>query len=227
MRRLLLMFGIVFAILFVTGCGGGGGAKEEVKKDAEYYKKELRKATSIKALHTDKRVLFNIQSLKNSFVNEFNINGTDEATNKAIVAKFKSNFEDGIKENTGYDFNITDHTAILMPSINEKDDVPYKFADMLKEAISLECSGCNEDDVDEWFKNNQASLEKSMQEQSGIDESDDTQPLCVSELEPPPLTVLIIGTLPKPVVPDVNTSKPLELRWFIGEYDSNIGNLVP
>ena len=227
MRRLLLMFGIVFAILFVTGCGGGGGAKEEVKKDAEYYKKELRKATSIKALHTDKRVLFTIKSLKNSFVNEFNINGTDEATNKAIVAKFKSNFEDEIKENTGYDFNIKDDTAILMPSINEKDDVPYKFADMLKEAISLECSGCNEDDVDEWFKNNQASLEKSMQEQSGIDESDDIQPLCVSDLEPPPLPMLIIGTLPKPVVPDVNTSKPLELRWFVDEYDSNIGNLVP
>ena len=223
MRNLLFSVVIGGAILALSGCGGGG--TKEVVKDAAYYKEEFRKATTIKALHSKKRVLFTIQSLRDSFVSTFDINGTSEGINRDIIELFKSNFENKISNIK--DFRLKEDTAILMPSIMEKEFRELKFADELKSAIKTACDTCKEEAIEDWFSVNQTSLEKNIQDNSKVDESDDTQPLCVAALEPPPITILIIGQPPLSVIPDINTSAPLEVQAARAEYNKNVAVLLP
>ena len=222
MKRLIWAAVLSTAILALSGCGGG---TKEVVKDAAYYKEEFRKVTTIKSLHTEKKVLFTIQSLRDSFVDSFDINGTDEGTNIDIVEQFKSNFEDKISNIK--DFKLKDNTAILMPSLKEKEFRKLKFAGELKSAIKTVCAACKEQAIEDWFSANQTELEKNMQDNSKVDKSDDTQPLCVAALEPPPITILIIGQPPRDVLPDTDTKEPLEIQAVRAEYNKGVDKIMP
>jgi hypothetical protein len=189
------MFGIVFAILFVTGCGGGGGTK----KDAAYYKERFRKNTTIKALHTDKRVLFTIKSLEDAFVSKFDINGTNEGVNRDIIVQLKSNLADAVDNVDASE--LKDNVAIILPGVKDENKTQTMRLDtQLQEAIKQVCSGCEEDDIKGWFVEHQAALEKSAQDGSGIDEADDNQPLFAPP--PPPEPLLILGA-PPPYPPEI------------------------
>ena len=182
MKKLL---GSIIASLLLIGCGGGSA------KDADreaYYKEEFRKATSIKALNTDKRVLFTMKSLRDSFLQNFDVNGTNEGINRDIIELFKSDIEksiDGVEN-----FTIKDDTPILMASMKVKEN-PEKHMDAkLKSAIKTVCTECKEADVEDWFSHNQASLEKSMEDNNDVDIENDKDPYLSAT--PPPYVWLII-----------------------------------
>ena len=211
------------AILALIGCGGG--STKEVVKDAAYYKEAFRKATTIKALNTDERVLFTMKSLRDSFLQSFDVNGTNEGINRDIIELFKNDIEksiDGVEN-----FTIKEDTPILMGSMKVKEN-PEKHLDAkLKSAIKTVCTECKEADIEDWFSNNQSALEKSMEDNNNVDIENDKDPYLPSEPPPIPFEVLPYP-LPLYVIgPNDDTHDFIEMQTERAEFARFIDARLP
>ena len=220
MKRFLWTAVLSTAILALSGCGGGG--TKEVVKDASYYKEEFKKATTIKALNTEQDVLFTMKSLGDSFISSFDVNGTNEGINRDIIALFKSNFADKI--NNVSNVILKDDVAIILPGILDENKTQIRLDSELKSAIKTVCNDCKEDATENWFTDNQTTLEKSAEDNSGIDDTDDNQPLYA---KPPPEPFLIIGQPPRSVIENYDIANPVEIQTLRAEYDKGVDKIMP
>jgi len=221
------------AILVLIGCGGGtkDTPQDTSKEAANYYKEEFRKATSLKALNTDKRVLFTMKSLRDNFLQSFDVNGSNEGINRDIIELFKSNIEKSI--DVVENFTIKEDTPIFMASMQVTEQ-PEKHLDAkLKSAIKTVCTECKEADIEDWFSHNQASLEKSMEDNNDVDIENDKDPYLVQD---PPPTVLLLIPWPKDkkeepihyeVGPNDDTSDFIEMQTERAEFARFIDARLP
>ena len=212
------------AILALIGCGGGG--TKEVKKDAAFYKEEFRKGTSIKVLNTDERVLFTMKSLRDSFLQSFDVNGTNEGINRDIINQFKSNLLRSLHNEESIDFKnveINEITPILLASISAKNKGDAGIETKLKEAVKEVCDSCQENDVNQWFIDHQSSLEKSMEENSEVDEDNDKQ-VYIDET-PPPYAIIVCCQPDIPI--NFNDHHFFEIQTLRAVYNSDVDREMP
>jgi len=195
MKNILFAIFMGSAVLALSGCGGGGDKK--VVKDAAYYKEIFRKATTIKNINTEKRVLFTMRSLRDNFITKFDINGTNEGINRDIIDQFQHNLADKVDNNKS--FVITDETPIILSGKKDDINTTYRLDLELKSAIATICGvDCKQQDVDRWFEQHQDALEKSAEDNSGVDQTDDSQKFLANP--PPDLLLVILGP---PKVPPI------------------------
>ena len=121
-----------------------------------------------------------MQSLKSSFIAQFDINGTNKGTNRDIMEMFKSNLEKAVENNGS--FAIKETTPILLSAKND-DRSASRLVNELKSAITTVCANCKQEDIAKWFMDNQDTLEKSAEENNHLNEAYDSQPILAN---PPP-----------------------------------------
>ena len=199
MRRLWLAFLLGSVVMVLSGCGDPPSKPEEVVKDAAYYKERFRQATTIKSLNTETKVLFTMKSLRDNFIKQFDVNGTNEGINRDIIDQFQRQLEKQVENDDA--FVITDKTPIILAGKKDDSNTTPRLDTQLKRAIGEICGvDCKRQDVDRWFEQHQDALEKNAEDNSGVDQTDDLQKFLAN---PPPDPMAVLFASPPPPPPPI------------------------
>ncbi|HHD79854.1 MAG TPA: hypothetical protein ENK98_09540 [Epsilonproteobacteria bacterium] len=175
MNRYIFTFIFTMTTMIIVGCGGGGDSKEEVVKDATYYKKVYEDYTSIKSLNTEKSTLFTLDSLEKS-LDELNVTGLGDTEKTLFVEQFKSNLESKVANSAAY--SISNKTAIILPNDKESaytvnGNIGIDLSSELTDAWETISNCCEEEEpppiiVIEFIAN--------LEDLADVDDDNDTQP---------------------------------------------------